>query len=261
MVQAHRLVVSHQDKFDYQNWVARNYENGVKNERDYPGGWARLLFPNHSGEQAAPASYDKPMVYYPLSMLMLAGIRDIFVIRTQKHSRRRVLLGDVANGDCTSPSKNKTRGLEYIIMGKDFIGYARLHHLGENIFFGHDLPAQLRAAAQLKEGATIFVYPVKDPERYGVVEFDEKCLAISIEEKPRKPRSHYAVPVIYFYDNQVVEIAANLKPSSRGELEITDLNCEYLERGQLRVEVIERGVAWLDAGTYEAARQATLSRW
>jgi glucose-1-phosphate thymidylyltransferase len=170
------------------------------------------------------------------------------------------LLGDGSQWGLhfTYAEQANPRGLaDAFIVGKEFIGGDPVCLiLGDNIFFGHDLPTQLRAAVQLKVGATVFAYPVKDPERYGVVEFDEKGLAISIEEKPKQPRSHYAVPGIYFYDNQVVDIAANLKPSSRGELEITDLNCVYLEKGQLRVEVIGRGVAWLDAGTHEALLQA-----
>lgn len=205
--------------------------------------------------------YDKPMVYYPLSMLMLAGIRDILVISTPEAIPAfRVLLRDGRQWglDFFYAEQEEPRGLaDAFIVGKDFIGReAVCLILGDNIFFGHNLPEQLRRAVDLTEGATVFAYPVKDPERYGVVEFDEKGLAISIEEKPKQPRSHYAVPGIYFYDNQVVEIVKNLKPSARGELEITDLNCIYLEKGQLRVEVIGRGVAWLDAGTHEALLQA-----
>jgi glucose-1-phosphate thymidylyltransferase len=226
------------------------------------GGRGTRLFPLTTAvsKQLLPV-YDKPMVYYPLSMLMLAGIRDILVISTPEALPAfRVLLGEGSQWGLhfTYAEQANPRGLaDAFLVGKAFIGSdAVCLILGDNIFFGHDLPAQLRAAAQLKEGATVFAYPVKDPERYGVVEFNEKGLAISIEEKPKQPRSHYAVPGIYFYDNQVVDIAENLKPSGRGELEITDLNCVYLERGQLRVEVIGRGVAWLDAGTHEALLQA-----
>jgi glucose-1-phosphate thymidylyltransferase len=194
-------------------------------------------------------------------MLMLAGIRDILVISSPEALPAfRVLLGDGSQWGLhfTYAEQADPRGLaDAFIVGKEFIESDPVCLiLGDNIFFGHNLPSQLRAAAQLKEGATVFAYPVKDPERYGVVEFDENGLAISIEEKPKQPRSHYAVPGIYFYDNQVVGIAEKLKPSSRGELEITDLNCVYLAKGQLRVEVIGRGVAWLDAGTHEALLQA-----
>jgi glucose-1-phosphate thymidylyltransferase len=226
------------------------------------GGRGTRLFPLTTAvsKQLLPV-YDKPMVYYPLSMLMLAGIREILVISTPEALPAfQVLLGEGNQWGLrfTYAEQANPRGLaDAFLVGKDFIGSDPVCLiLGDNIFFGHDLPAQLRAAAQLKEGATVFAYPVKDPERYGVVEFNEKGLAISIEEKPKQPRSHYAVPGIYFYDNQVVDIAANLKPSARGELEITDLNCVYLERGQLRVEVIGRGVAWLDAGTHEALLQS-----
>jgi glucose-1-phosphate thymidylyltransferase len=205
--------------------------------------------------------YDKPMIYYPLSMLMLAGIRDILVISTPEAIPAfRVMLGDGSQWGMTFTyaEQAEPRGLaDAFIVGREFIGSEPVCLiLGDNIFFGHNLPDQLRAAAQLTDGAIVFAYPVKDPERYGVVEFDEKGLAISIEEKPKQPRSHYAVPGIYFYDNEVVEIAANLAPSPRGELEITDLNCVYLEKGKLKVEVIGRGVAWLDAGTHEALLQA-----
>jgi glucose-1-phosphate thymidylyltransferase len=226
------------------------------------GGRGTRLFPLTTAvsKQLLPV-YDKPMVYYPLSMLMLAGIRDILVISTPEALPAfQVLLGDGSQWGLhfTYAEQANPRGLaDAFIVGKEFIGGSPVCLiLGDNIFFGHDLPAQLRTASQLKVGATVFAYPVKDPERYGVVEFDEKGLAISIEEKPKQPRSHYAVPGIYFYDNQVIDIAANLKPSSRGELEITDLNCAYLEKGQLKVEVIGRGVAWLDAGTHEALLQA-----
>lgn len=205
--------------------------------------------------------YDKPMVYYPLSMLMLAGIREILVISTPEALPAFVdLLG---NGDkwglqFSYAEQAEPRGLaDAFLVGRDFIaGEHVCLILGDNIFFGHGLPTSLRNAAQLSIGALIFAYPVRDPQRYGVVEFDAKGRAISIEEKPLHPKSRYAIPGIYFYDDQVVKFAQNLKPSARGELEITDLNCVYLERGQLRVESLGRGVAWLDAGTHESLLQA-----
>ncbi len=205
--------------------------------------------------------YDKPMVYYPLSMLMLAGIREILVISTPDALPAfRELLGE---GDQWGLSfsyiqQDQPRGLaDAFLLGKDFInGEEVCLILGDNIFFGHGMPESLRRAADLKDGAIIFAYPVRDPERYGVVEFDEDGKALSIEEKPEKPRSHYAVPGIYFYDGKVVDYAESLAPSERGELEITDLNCTYLENRALNVEVLGRGVAWLDAGTHESLLQA-----
>jgi glucose-1-phosphate thymidylyltransferase len=205
--------------------------------------------------------YDKPMVYYPLSMLMLAGISDILVISTPEALPQfRSLLRDGRQWGLTFSYVEQTapRGLaDAFIVGREFVGdQPACLILGDNIFYGHGLPAKLRAAAQLTEGALVFAYPVKDPERYGVIEFDEAGRAISIEEKPKKPRSHFAVPGLYFYDTQVAEIAANLKPSARGELEITDVNRIYLERGALRVDPLGRGFAWLDAGTHETLLQA-----
>ncbi len=205
--------------------------------------------------------YDKPMVYYPLSMLMLAGIREILVISTPEALPAfQALLRDGSQWglNFTYAEQAEPRGLADAFLVKPGFteGKPVCLILGDNIFFGHGLPAKLRAAAQLTEGALIFAYPVRDPQRYGVVEFDQNGRALSIEEKPAKPRSHYAVPGLYFYDHQVEEIAANLKPSWRGELEITDLNRVYLERGQLRVEPMGRGVAWLDAGTHESLLQA-----
>ncbi len=205
--------------------------------------------------------YDKPMIYYPLSMLMLAGIREILVIST---AEALPAFGDLlGNGGkwglrFSYAEQAEPRGLaDAFLVGRDFIGREPVCLiLGDNIFFGHGLQTSLRSAAQLSEGALIFAYPVRDPRRYGVVDFDENGRAISIEEKPQHPRSRYAVPGMYFYDSKVVKFAESLKPSARGELEITDLNCIYLERGQLRVEPLGRGVAWLDAGTHESLLQA-----
>jgi len=205
--------------------------------------------------------YDKPMIFYPLSVLMLAGIRDILVISLpeQLPSFRR-LLGDGSQWGLrfSYAEQPVPRGLaDAFRVGREFISRQPVCLiLGDNILFGHGLPPILREAAQLAEGAVIFAYYVREPERYGVVEFDEHGRAISMEEKPARPRSHYAVPGIYFYDGDVVEIADSLHPSARGELEITDLNCVYLRRAKLRVERLGRGVAWLDAGTHEALMQA-----
>jgi glucose-1-phosphate thymidylyltransferase len=205
--------------------------------------------------------YDKPMIYYPLSMLMLAGIREILIISTPDALPGfQTLLQDGTQWGLrfSYAPQPEPRGLaDAFLVGREFIDQEPVCLiLGDNIFFGHGLPGQLRQAAQLDQGALIFAYPVRDPERYGVVEFDEAGKALSIEEKPKQPRSAYAVPGIYFYDDQVVEIAANLKPSPRGEIEITDLNMVYLQRGELRVDVLGRGVAWLDAGTHESLLQA-----
>lgn len=207
--------------------------------------------------------YDKPMIYYPLSMIMLAGIRDILVITTPETLPIfQTLLRDGSQWGLrfnyvmqTSP-----RGLaEAFLLDKAFIGNSPVCLvLGDNIFYGHGLPQQLREAASLTDGALIFAYPVKDPDRYGVVEFDAQNRAISIEEKPRIPKSNFAVPGLYFYDNQVVDIAANLQPSPRGELEITDVNLTYLRRGALKVSELGRGTAWLDAGTHESLLQSSL---
>ena len=206
--------------------------------------------------------YDKPMIYYPLSVLLLAGIRDILVISTPEDTPRfQQLLGDGAQWGIRlqyavqlSPD-----GLaQAFLLGKNFLaGAGCCLVLGDNIFYGHDFAKTLRDAAAAGPGATVFAYPVLDPERYGVVEFDAQRRAISIEEKPLKPKSRYAVTGVYFYDAQVVGIAEQLKPSPRGELEITDVNRWYLEKGQLRTEVLGRGIAWLDTGTHESLLEAS----
>ena len=207
--------------------------------------------------------YDKPMIYYPLSTLMLAGIQEILIISTPVDLPRfKDLFGDGSNLGLSVSYKvqNEPNGLaEAFILGADFIGEDSVALvLGDNIFYGHDFPSLLKKAVSQKSGATVFGYYVKDPERYGVVEFNEKGKAVSIEEKPSDPKSNYAVVGLYFYDNSIVDIAANLKPSPRGELEITDVNRIYLEKNQLNVELMGRGYAWLDTGTHQSLIDATL---
>ncbi len=227
------------------------------------GGHGTRLHPLTLGvsKQLLPV-YNKPMVYYPLSILMLAGIREILIIATPEALPSfRQLLGDGAQWGLrfSYVEQEEPRGLaEAFLIGADFIDHDPVCLiLGDNIFYGHGITGKLQEAAELTEGALIFAYPVRDPERYGIVELDADGRAISIEEKPSRPRSHNAVPGLYFYDREVVDLARQVKPSARGELEITDLNRLYLERGSLRVEPLGRGVAWLDAGTHGSLLEAS----
>ena len=226
------------------------------------GGSGTRLYPLTlaMSKQLVPV-YNKPMIYYPLSSLMLAGIRTILVITSpQDQTAFQRLLGDGSQLGLriAYEVQPKPEGIaQAFIIGRRFIGDDRVAlALGDNLFYGHGFPEYLKHAAERSRGATVFAYWVRDPERYGVVEFDATGKAVGLEEKPAKPRSPYAVTGLYFYDNQVVEIAAGLRPSARGELEITDVNGAYLQRGQLQVEKIGRGIAWLDTGTHEALLQA-----
>ena len=228
------------------------------------GGSGTRLYPATQvvSKQLLPV-YDKPMVYYPLTTLMLAGIQDILLISTPQDTPRfEQLLGDGKRWglNISYAVQPAPEGIaQAFIIGADFIGKDRCALvLGDNIFYGHDFSGDLKTAAKRMSGATIFAYPVHDPERYGVVEFDKARNAISLEEKPKNPKSRYAVTGLYFYDNDVIKIARALKPSARGELEITDINRDYLKRKKLDVVVMGRGMAWLDTGTYESLLQASM---
>ncbi len=228
------------------------------------GGSGTRLYPATQAvtKQLLPV-YDKPMVYYPLTTLMLAGIRDMLLISTpQDTPRYQQLLGDGRRWgiNLSYAVQPEPKGIpQAFTLGAGFIGKDSCTLiLGDNIFYGHDLAVDLQQAAKSRKGATIFAYPVQDPERYGVIEFDQNRKVVSIEEKPKRPKSRYAQTGLYIYDNQVVDIARKLKPSARGELEITDVNLEYLRRGELEVVLMGRGIAWLDTGTHDALLAASM---
>lgn len=228
------------------------------------GGKATRLYPITKGvcKQLLPV-YDKPMVYYPLSVLMLAGIREVLIISTKEALPQfKKLLGSGQELGITIEyaEQDQPKGIaEAFILGEKFIGKERVCLiLGDNIFFGSGLAEELKRAGEQKEGACVFGYYVKDPERYGVITFDEHCNALSIQEKPKQPKSHWAVTGLYFYDNEVVKTAKSIKPSARGELEITDLNNVYLKKKQLKVRLLKQGYAWLDTGTYDSLIDASM---